>query len=363
MDWQFTWIRGWDEVWDPDRLQPWRAAFADDANASVTPFAHPDVMRAWTITAGEREFDPFFVEAAHPDGRKAQMHFVRPRPRARQGWVRRLVPMGERVFDYHDPLVTAPSGVAPVLDDGFWAALREELDARPARWFDLVHIPRLRQTCLGDALPGPVTEVAPWVNLEPYADLDAYLAARSRKMRRSIRRAERKLRAEGELAFTVHPRDDGQAVQAFLPKLVEAKRQKFGARFDAGFFSAFLTALVDEALGSGVVYCSSTSLDGNAINWQVGFWHDGVLYRYMSAADPDFSHVSLGNLHTSWTIQWGLQFGAQACDFMRGAEPYKYSWTDGAEQAMRDFKHAGRAPSSLVRRGISGGLRRLRRGR
>lgn len=359
MQWKFAWIRAWDEVWAADRLAAWRVAHSPDANARATPFTHPDIVRAWVNAAGAERHMPFFLEARHSDGRVARLHMVRPRPRAGDAWVRRLVPVGARVFDYHDPLVTAPPGVEPRLDRGFWVALRAELERRSGRWFDVVHIPRLRGECSLDGAKGKTVDVAPWVSFGPYEDFDAFFAARSGNLRSMIRRAERKLAAGGALAFNVHGPDDIAAVQGWLPRLIETKSAKFGEGFDATFFAAFLPELVRLGVPAGVVHCSSTTLDGEAINWEVDFWLGGVFYKYMFASDPAHARVSLGNLHTGWTIDWALRHGARAYDFMRGAEKYKYSWTDGAEHRMHGFKLAGRAPCGLLRRAVSHGLSRL----
>ena len=76
---------------------------------------HPAVVRAWiSVMGGEDRFAPHFLIATHSGGQRVLWPLVRPRAGLRQGFIRRLIPVGTAVnpygskgmlFDYHDPVV------------------------------------------------------------------------------------------------------------------------------------------------------------------------------------------------------------------------------------------------------------------
>lgn len=95
--WTFGWLRNWEDVWAGGNLEQWLAACAGRSNAQATPFMHPDFARAWLRTLGGQEaYLPFFLSAESTSGQRVMWLLVRPKT----GLVRRMVPVGARVYPY-----------------------------------------------------------------------------------------------------------------------------------------------------------------------------------------------------------------------------------------------------------------------
>ena len=142
MSWTFSWLRSWDEIWDP---RPSRVLARPGRGDGHRRHALHASRRgaAWVrAMGGEQRFAAHFLHAAHPSGQRVLWPLVRPRAGWKQGFLRRLIPVGTAVnpynskgmlFDYHDP-VAAPAGppgqrIAPE----FWPALVAEISPPPGR--------------------------------------------------------------------------------------------------------------------------------------------------------------------------------------------------------------------------------------
>ena len=110
---------------------------------------------------------------------------------------------------------------------GFWPALLAELARHQGSWFDVCSFPRLRADCLGDPALGQPCDTAPLLRLASYADFDAYLAARSPKLRETIRRRLRRMAEAGQVDFRVHGPAETAEVLAWLPRLEEERRRRW----------------------------------------------------------------------------------------------------------------------------------------
>lgn len=367
--WAFSWLRSWDEVRDPAHLALWRG-LAEAPETAATPFMHPAVVRAWVeAMGGERRFAVHFLHATHASGQRVLWPLVRPRAGWRQGFVRRLIPAGTAVnphgskgmlFDYHDPVVS-PGGIpAP----GFWPALLAELARHQGRWFDTCVLPRIRSDCLGDLALGTPAGVAPVLDLAPYPDLAAYLAARSPKMRETLRRRMRRFAAAGTPGFHVFGPGETEAVLAWLPRLEEERKRRWQG---GGLPPGYLAALVREGLPAGVVHASVLRLDGQDVAWDLGLALGGVYYGYIKGFDPAFQALSPGSLHLCRLVERLIADGGRRLDFMLGAEAYKADWSDGEETAIRGLALESRTLPSPLRRAAartldrrSGSARRTR---
>jgi len=51
-----------------------------------------------------------------------------------------------------------------------------------------------------------------------------------------------------------------------------------------------------------------------------------TLYSYLSAFDPDYEQLGFGRELLGQAIRYAHEHGYRTWNFMRGDEPYKYSW-------------------------------------
>lgn len=358
MSWHFDWIRRWDAIWEPAHLARWEALLArPDAHAS--PFFHPALARAWLAAqGGEAGFRPCFLWAHGPDGQTVFWPLVTIRGGARQGFARRLVPIGAELrpfrpmgtlYDYQDPVI-APAGTPP-LPPGFWPAFAAELRRLGGRWFDQCVLGKLRP--IGWEAGGELVGRAPYVALDAYPDFEAYLAGRKPRVRGAIRRRLRNLEAAGETGFHVHGAGEVETVLGWIPALEAGRARRYpGSALPPGF----LRDLVALGLPAGQLHCSSLTLDGRAISWDIGFWRAGVFHGYIRSFDTSLAHLSPGVAHLARLIGWLYEHGARRLDFLIGEEDYKAEWTDGEALPIERIALRSDALQSRVRRGIGRAL-------
>lgn len=360
MDWTFTWLRSWDAIWSPAHRARWQGLI-DRPDAHASPFADPALVRAWLGAKGGQDgFRPCFLWAEHASGQQLFWPLVVVDGGWRHGFVRRMVPVGAALgplrpggtlYDYHEPVLAPGDAGLP----GFWPAFVAELRRHQGAWFDLCAFPKLRP--IGLPVEGDLVGVAPFVALDAYPDFDAYFAARKARVRNAIRRRIRNLEAEGAVGFRVHGPDEVESVLGWLPALEAARARRYpGSDLPPGF----LRGLVTEGLPGGVLHCTSLSLNGTPISWDLGFWQNGTFYGYIRSFDTALAHLSPGVVHLARLIEWLYANQGRKLDFLLGQEDYKSEWTDGAEMPVTGLGLVSTAPASRARRGLGRALRRLR---
>jgi len=357
MAWRFTWLRSWDEIWDPVHLTRWRRAIVGGPDVHATPFMHPDVIAAWlSATGGEGAYAPFFLHARHDAGQQVLWLLVR----RRAGWStflqRALIPAGGDLFDYHDPVVTPVRTPGEVLVPGFWLAFAAELRRHEGVWFDTCALSRIRPECRSGSLDFPVPAgIAPFVRLDRYTDFESYMASRRKSIREQRRKWER-VAAEQGLSFRQHGAGDTEAVLNWLPKFEAARAARYPG---SGLPEGYLRALASAGLDAGLVAASTLVLAERPISWDFSFLMNGVFYNYLGTFDEEFRRLSPGQLHTCRIIEWLFGEQARVFDSLLGLEGYKNDWTDGEAMAQRSGAIRSRAVATRVRRLAWRGLRRI----
>ena len=352
MVWSFRWALGWEEILQENYRAMWLSSVMDDdASGSTSPFFHPDVVMAWVESMGGVDrVQPFFLQASSDSGGRAFLPLARLKTGWKQGWVRRLRPAGDRLFDYHDPSLSGTG------QDGFWTELLDNIHQFEGNWYDELDLPRVRGAHLRDDTNWRLSDKSPFVRLDAYADFDAFLRSRPKSLRGDARRQIRRLSETGEVAYRVHDRDGLSDVLNWIPDLERERESKYpGARLPAGY----LARLADSMSPNGPVHCSSITLDGKSISWHIGFRWRGVMYWYVPIYDAAFSAWSPGKIHLYFAIEDAFRTGVHTFDFLRGQETYKAGWTDSEEFRMYGTGLHAATPASLARRGAAFALNKV----
>lgn len=320
MLWSFSWALAWEEILQEDYRDMWHSIVTGDDAAVSSPFFHPDVVMAWVESMGGKgRVQPFFLLASSDSGGRAFLPLARMKTGWKQGWIRRLRPAGDRLFDYHDPCLSGTE-----LED-FWTALLDNVRQFEGEWYDELDLPRVRDPQLSAETNWRLSDKAPFVKLDAYADFDAYLRSRPKSLRGDARRQIRRLSETGEVAYRIHDRESLSDVLDWIPKLERERETKYpGARLPTGY----LARLAGSMSPNGPVHCSSITLDGKSISWHIGFRWRGAMYWYVPIYDVAFSAWSPGKIHLYFAIEDAFQTGAHTFDFLRGQETYKAGWTD-----------------------------------
>jgi CelD/BcsL family acetyltransferase involved in cellulose biosynthesis len=198
---------------------------------------------------------------------------------------------------------------------------------------------RVEQLPAGDAvargiaarLPASVIEPgdpSPVVDLKPGAPAESYMGKR---LRRSVRTGDKRLREDGIEVAVVHERD-AQALGAFLPEIESVWRERdraVGRRSDADNRAtlAFFLAAVRRLATSGEVDLTVLLFDGDMAGFAVCFV-DGPSYRvWVPRMAPRFAAYGPGHLVNRALLERADALGCTELDWMRGDEPYKLQTT------------------------------------
>jgi CelD/BcsL family acetyltransferase involved in cellulose biosynthesis len=321
LDWRFSWLTTWDEVWEPSFVAKWRQWIDNSPDAHV--FFEPSIVRAWLryYQALER-IEPRFVIAEHVSGCKVLFPLVYIRYGWKDSWYRILEPPGAGHFDYHDPIFTERCE-GEVLSS-FWNAFNEEIIGGFGREVDEVIIPRVRESCVGEYQHFTERSRAPFIDLREITDIGTLLANISNKLRRDIQRQVRRLEELGNLQLKVFRKDELSLAMDALYGLINAYCVKWRASEKVG---DIWKQMLQECLKEDFFHISVLQSNGIPISWHIGFLHKSRFYHYKLAFDMKLANYSPGKVHRTKLVEESLRRGATVFDFLRGEEEYKYHWT------------------------------------
>jgi len=197
-------------------------------------------------------------------------------------------------------------------EEPFLVALSESLKGPPAG---------MRLTCRA-------------VSLAPYVPLPAfwedYVHSLSKRRLKVLRRAQRDV----DRAFTSQEfrRLEGAQVEAGMSELFRLHQARWAGVGIRGLFTheasrAFHLDVAREFERLGWLDLTAFLLDGRVVSIHFGAVVDGVVYLLRSGRDPALAAYSVGHLHELRMLRSWIEAGLREADLLRGAEPYKYYWT------------------------------------
>jgi CelD/BcsL family acetyltransferase involved in cellulose biosynthesis len=274
-----------------------------------------------------RRFDPVILTVCE----RGRLVGLLPLKRVRSGFARILTGFGEPYQQYTDVLLSP---------DASCSAARRLVDAAcQLAGADGLSLLKIRDDSPLAALlaeRGAIRsnpDAAPFVDLAPFADFDAYHATINVKTRKNMRNARNRLSRSGTLVHRVLT-DDAE-VDALVARTHAGRERWLDAlgltsrAFRDPTFEDFARALA--APGSGVeVMAMSLTLDGRPVADQWGLVFNNRYYAYVASWAAEFEEASPGKLHLEEVIRSCHQRGIAVADFLMPAVPYKFTWTDQA---------------------------------
>jgi CelD/BcsL family acetyltransferase involved in cellulose biosynthesis len=159
----------------------------------------------------------------------------------------------------------------------------------------------------------------------PQGGWNAYLAGQSPSFREQLRRRSRALERAGA-AFRL---SGEHSLERDLDTLFALHR----ARWEGGKTSfddtPFHRDVARAALARGWLRLWLLELDGEPIAAWHGFHVGGVTNYYQAGRDPAHAKLSAGFVLLAHTLRVAIEEGATEYRFGRGAEAFKYRFTDG----------------------------------
>ena len=111
-------------------------------------------------------------------------------------------------------------------------------------------------------------------------------------------------------------------------------------------FKDFLRRLIDVAPYPGFVQIDLLRVDGKAV---AGIFHlnfQNSRYYYLMAVDRIYDgKISLGNIIIGLSIEKAIDEGCKEYDFLKGIEPYKFSWTHHGRRLLNYSFYKKNIPS------------------
>jgi CelD/BcsL family acetyltransferase involved in cellulose biosynthesis len=169
-------------------------------------------------------------------------------------------------------------------------------------------------------------EVCPVITLP--ADFETYLAELDKKNRHELRRKLR--RAEGSEAekvewYIVGPQHDLAAEIDKFTKLMAASHPNKAKFLEDPQNMAFFRAIAPLTAACNWLQLTFLTVNGEPAAGYLNFDYNGRILVYNSGLLPDiYAHLSPGIVLLTYNIQYAIEHGRRAFDFLRGNEEYKY---------------------------------------
>jgi CelD/BcsL family acetyltransferase involved in cellulose biosynthesis len=172
--------------------------------------------------------------------------------------------------------------------------------------------------------------VCPYVLLPD--SYDEYLTSVNSKQRRNLKVAEEALAELGEV--TLRCEKESGDVTAEMDRLIGLYQTTWSQRGERGSFasprfSAFHRKVAEGARQDGSLFLCSLWLDQEHLGTSYSFIYENVIFGYIQAVRKlEMKNVSVGRVLLARCIKEAIARGCCEYDLLRGAEPYKYFWTD-----------------------------------
>jgi hypothetical protein len=161
----------------------------------------------------------------------------------------------------------------------------------------------------------------------------AYLARRSAKFRKNLRRAIRRARDQN-ISFSEPTADCAEVGwSALFERLMDIEARGWKGRTDQGInrgaMRRFYAELMARQGPRGEIRCMMAHQEEREVGYILGGVQNGIYRGYQFSYDQDFKHLSLGNLLQWYTIESLCREGVGCYDLGMDM-PYKLRWSDGA---------------------------------
>jgi CelD/BcsL family acetyltransferase involved in cellulose biosynthesis len=293
------------------------------ADPQATPFQSPAWLLPWWDVFGAEPQAELATLAARKSGRLVGLgaFYIRAEETGRK-----LLPLGIGISDYLDPLL-APGQAAPLAGEllGAIGELAPRIDT-----VDLNPLPA--DSILLDAPPPPGWD-SRWATLgtAPVLDLAAPDDGAAHKLRGRLGRLpyyERRAERLGPARVATSDHCDPRALIEALFTLHEARWRKSG---EAGVLAdprvqRFHRAAAPRLARAGLLRLRALLIADRPAAIFYGLADRHRLHAYLGGWDPHLPHPGLGAMMIGGAIEAAQRERMREVHFLRGDEPYKYSW-------------------------------------
>jgi CelD/BcsL family acetyltransferase involved in cellulose biosynthesis len=316
----------------------WNALLSD--SVTDVPFLRHEVLRAWWSSLGGGEWPAAELHIVTARDAAGRLVGLAPLMRLSVGAQPTLHFLGSfEISDYLDLLVRADDAQA------FVGGLLAKLAGAPAGGWKALDLYNLRaaspirglvlQAARDRGWPATEAPLQPCPVIALPGDWEDYLQSLDKKQRHELRRKLRRAEAHPspvDLRWVDDPEQLELSMDAFL-KLMRLDPAK--SRFLTEAMEMHFRRLAAEARHGNWLRLAFLDVGGDAAAGYLFFDYGNRLWIYNSCLHPAFSELSPGWVLTGRMIQWGIEHGRSALDFLRGGEDYKFRLGGVAETIYR----------------------------
>lgn len=175
----------------------------------------------------------------------------------------------------------------------------------------------------------------------PYLPLigswQGYLADKSSNFRQKVRYKRRRFEKHtgGRLVLCETSEQALKALEqlfALNPARFEAKGET--SAFSQSTFQTFHLEIAQLFLSKGWLSLAYLEVDDEMAAILYNYHYNNKVFFYNTAFDPQWSKYGTGSILLAHSIEQAFAEGMEEYDFLRGAYPYKYEWTQSTRQNL-----------------------------
>jgi len=192
-----------------------------------------------------------------------------------------------------------------------------------------------------------VCDRAPFIPLP--SSWDQYVQSLSRSFKKKIRKYFRSARESGALRIEELPLspETWEIIQDISRR--STKNQRGVAFFEQGGMKSFMRNLLPRLRAAGRLKITALYIGSRPIAYDIGFKGSDKIWSYDSAFDQEFTAEGSGHLLLALLIEEAIEQGCREFDLLRGAEDYKFNWSDRYREHLEFILYHPGLLSDLVR--------------
>jgi CelD/BcsL family acetyltransferase involved in cellulose biosynthesis len=288
----------------------WRSFL--ERTPSPAPFQRPAWLIPWWLHFGSGELR--VVVASHNDTVAGIIPLFLHEWNGR----RQLTLLGSGISDYTDPVLDLRHALN--ISKCLGECLEHWRDWDICVWQDLSAGTPL--SSLGKTEPD-----TPCSQIRFDGSFDDFLAARPKDLRRNLRRYKEQAQAIAPVTFEVKDYADRESTEA----LIRLHRARWNALGESGMIEAnssegFLRDVVITLASGGLLIFFAVRFNGSIAAILLALRDGDTIYSWLSAFDPAHERFGFGRELLAQSLRYAHDHGYKAWNFLRGEEPYKFSW-------------------------------------
>ena len=184
---------------------------------------------------------------------------------------------------------------------------------------------------------------------------ETFLAGFSRSGRYTITSSGRRLAQQGDLEFRVC--EDAGDVEGRMTDFISLHQKNWRAKGHPGAFAedksrVFHHRVARAMFEKGRLFLASLHVGGRHIGSLYGFYFENRVFYYLLGVETNpVKRIKNGTALLAMCVKEAIERGCSEFDFLRGAEEYKYRWTELDRRNLRVRIYNRSAMGSLWFRG------------